>query len=316
MPVSNSYAVPSPSTARGRVFYVGDTNATTGITASDTGYGNPSDTTVTYGLDFFYPFATIAYCITNACVAGRGDTIYVVPGTAITISSAAALAISKANITIVGLGTGATRPTVTFTTSTAATLTMTAAGCSFENFIFTGNMNALVSMIVISAADCAIKNCLFNLFTSSNYTLAAILTTSAADRLLLEDNDFLGSGAGAFAGTARHTNAVTLVGGDSIQIRGGRMSGKFSATLGCIQATTATTNLYVGRSARGPIFLANWVTSSNYTIVDTATGSTGLLDGCRHLIDTLSTSPVNGATFTWGYDNAYAQAVGTAMVAV
>lgn len=303
MPVSTT-VYPFLPGSLGRVFYVGDTDATLGITASNTGYGNPDDPNVTYGIDPLYPFATLAYCITNACVAGRGDTIYVVPGTAITIASAAALAIDK-GVHIIGMGDLADRPVITWTTDTAATITMTGAGASFQNFTFTGNMNALVSMIVVSAADCAIRDCTFNLLTSTNYVLGAILTTAGASRLVVERCRFIGD----LGTTVRHGGAaVRIVGGDGIIVRNNYMTGAFSATLGCVEViTTASTNLQVTDN-----LMRVTTTSAAKCIVDTQTGSTGYINGNRFQILS-SNAPISGATFSWGL-NYYSATLGTVML--
>jgi hypothetical protein len=184
------------------------------------------------------------------------------------------------------LGTGALRPTLNFT-ATASTLTMTAANCCIKNLLLTGGIDAVVSMIVVSAADCTIDGC--ELRDVTGQMTAGILTTAGADRLKILNH--VHSGAVA-AGTAA---AIALVGGDGIEITADVIDGNFSVG-GIDVRTTATTNLFVHDVKR--FFTRN---AADIFLVDTITASTGqigpninirLTDNAANI-----TEAITGATF-------------------
>lgn len=131
---------------------------------------------------FLDPFATLKFAITNACVAGRGDIIFVGPGHAETISSATALTLSTAGVAIIGLGAGSSRPTFTFTTATTANIPVTAANISIQNCIFQANFGAIASVFTATGTstptDFAIDNCRFR-DISSSLNFVSIFTGNA-----------------------------------------------------------------------------------------------------------------------------------------
>src|SRR3989442_11988440 len=97
----SSFGIPmtgaaSPSVLTGKVFFVDSTNAA----AKDVSGG--------YGSDPTTPLKTINFAITQ-CTADKGDTIYVLPGHAESVSAAAAISIGIAGVHIIGLGTGIKR---------------------------------------------------------------------------------------------------------------------------------------------------------------------------------------------------------------
>lgn len=258
------------------------------------------------------PFDTLSTA-NSACTAGNGDTIYLMEGHAETVTAAAGATITKSGVQVIGLGTGALRPTFSFTTAAAASFDITAASVTLQNCILSNAIDQQTAMLNISAADVAINSCELRMtatLAATNYALIGILTTAAALRLKVNDIIITGSGAGAAAGTVRHTNGITIVGGDGIVISGGAIRGRFSATLGCVQViTTATTNLTVQN-----IYMTNSTTAAAKAFVDTVTASTGFLNGLRMQILT-GTAPVTGATMSWGL-NYYAAAIATAMTAI
>lgn len=147
-----SYGVPvlpgvNPNLRTGNAFFVCNrTNAN----GSD---GNP-------GTDASKPFATVDYAI-GRCTANNGDTIYVLPGHAETVT-ATSIAHDVAGVAIIGLGIGTNRPTFTYGAA-AATITVSAANALWQNCRFVANF-----------AD-----------------VAAAFTTSTAKYLTVLDNDFI-----------------------------------------------------------------------------------------------------------------------------
>lgn len=258
----------------GQVFWVSSTEVTTGSRGS-----------------FDKPFATIADAVSRA-VAGRGDVIVCKAGHAETCSAASGVTLSKAGLALIGLGSGSGRPTINFT-ATAATFTITAADCSVVNFLFTGGVDAVVSVVVISAADCSLQGCEYRDVTGQ--CTNGILTTAAADRLLIRDFRYDGA-------TAAGTDAgIAIVGGDGIVIDGLRMDGNF-AVGGIDVRTTATTDLEV----RNAVFRTR--NAADIFLIDTITASTGMIGPNLYLRlqDNAAniTEAITGATFVV-FDNVY-----------
>lgn len=260
----------------GKVFFVNNSSvlADGGINGSD---GNPGT--------YLKPFSTIDYAI-GRCTAGRGDIIFVMPGHAETIGSAAAVALDVAGVAIIGLGVGSLRPTLNFT-ATTSTVTMSAANCCLKNILFTGGIDAIAKMILVSAADCTIEGC--ELRDVTGQMIDGILTTAGANRLKILKHIHKGD-------TAAGTNAgIAIVGGSDIEIQIDVMDGNF-AVGGIDIRTTATTNLLVHDVLR--FYTRN---SADIFLIDTITGSTGqigpninlrLTDNAANI-----TQSITGATF-------------------
>lgn len=95
---------------------------------------------------FLDPFATLNYALNTACVPGRGDIIFVMPGHAETVSGATALLLQTSGVAVIGLGSGALRPTFTFTTATTANIPVCGSGISIQNCLFIGNFLSVASI--------------------------------------------------------------------------------------------------------------------------------------------------------------------------
>ena len=178
---------------------------------------------------FSQPFSTIDYSV-ERCTANNGDTVMVKPGHTETVIAAAGLAIDVAGITFIGLGNGSDRPTINYTTAVGADMDIDAANTTMVNFLFTGNVDALTGPIDINAADCS----LYNIETrdETGQTTDFIATDANADRLLIDG--WVHRGAAADGGDS----AITIVGGDDIEIRNFNIYGNFDQ--GAIeQVTTA-----------------------------------------------------------------------------
>jgi len=146
--------IPLQQSQPGEVFFVGNST----VVASG-GIGGSNGNKGTYQ----QPFSTIQYA-KSLCVANRGDTIFVLPGHAETISSAAILTLDKAGVAIVGLGSGSLRPTLTFTAA-AANIPITAANVSVTNILHIANFANVVSAYTATGTatptDFCVENCEF-----------------------------------------------------------------------------------------------------------------------------------------------------------
>jgi len=115
----------------------------------------------------------------GACMASRGDTIYVAPGHTSTISSATALALDVAGITIKGLGEGTKRPTLTFDTANTATIAVSVADVVIENVVFSANYADIASLFTLTTAkNFTLRNCGF-VATASAMNFLTLVTTNA-----------------------------------------------------------------------------------------------------------------------------------------
>lgn len=207
------------------------------------------------------PFATLAFAITK-CVTAKGDNIVLLPGHVETVAAAADVTFAnKAGINVIGVGKGSLRPTVNFT-ATGSTFLANAANLYFENILFTGGVDAVVSCVVVSAADVWFNNCEYRDVTGE--CTAFLLTTATADRLKITNLTYDGAvGAGTVAG-------IAIVGGDRILIDGVDADGNFSTGFIDIR-TTLTTDIRVRN------INARTRNAADAIMVDTITGSTGVI---------------------------------------
>lgn len=269
--------VPLAVTHPGEVFFVNSTSVlpVNGVAGAD----SPASGS------YHRPFATIDYAI-GQCTASRGDVIFVMPGHTETVSAASGIDVDVAGVAIIGLGSGALRPTINYT-ATTSTLTMAAASCIMMNILHTGGIDAVVSPIVVSAADCIIAN--NEVRDVTGQMVDGILTTASADRLKILNHVHDGAAAAG-------TNAgIALVGGDNIEITIDRMDGNF-AVGGIDVRTTATTDLHVH-----DVKYFRTRNAADIFLVDTITASTGQIgpDIFLRLQDNAAniTEAVTGATF-------------------
>ena len=143
--------LPLVQTHPGKVFWVSNASAAQ-LTGHRTGSNGNQGT-------FNDPFSTLDYAF-DQCTASRGDVIFVKPGHAETISTAAILDFDKAGVAVIGLGTGSLRPTFTYTTAITATIDVTAANISIQNCLFVANFLDVSSFFTFTTAkDFAVENC-------------------------------------------------------------------------------------------------------------------------------------------------------------
>lgn len=127
------------------------------------------------GLEPGLPFATLAQAL-DACIADRGDVIYVAAGHAETY--AGAVTWSKAGVTVVGLGQGGNRPTFTFS-ATASAVAASGASMVFKNLLFLVTA-APTAMFTVTGADVRFEDCEVRNSGAFAPVDCFILTTGAA----------------------------------------------------------------------------------------------------------------------------------------
>jgi hypothetical protein len=213
---------------------------------------------------FDQPFGSVDFAI-GQCTASNQDIIMVKAGHQETIAAASGLALDVAGVTIIGMGRGSLRPTFNFTT-TASTCVVSAANCAIHNCLFTGGIDEVVTMFTINAADFHLIDCETKDVTGQ--MTSCITTTANADRFLISGHRHLGS---ASAGGA---NWLEWVGGDGCIVEDCWIDGNFSAA-NIEQATTACTNARIGGGGQN-LYLRNRNASVvGITMVSTSTGQVG-----------------------------------------
>jgi hypothetical protein len=164
----------------GQVFFVGGgTVAYKGGGASDSNNGLSPKT----------PFSTIdgTRGAHASCVAGRGDTIVVLPGS---VTITAAIALDVDDVTLTGVkGSTAVHPSsiISSLASSADAINVTGVNIVIEDLNFAASTAATTSRIDVASANCTIRN---NSFNCGAYDLETITVAADGDELTIEGNRF------------------------------------------------------------------------------------------------------------------------------
>lgn len=221
----------------GNIWWVSSTNTTNG--ADKAGYGQNPDA----------PFLTWAYA---EAAAAAGDTIFLMPGHAETIglTGAAAITLNLAGLKTIGLGGRTLKPQILIDGFTDTYVSIAAADTVLENIAFSSGHADVAAGIIISAAGAEIRRCQFLENTTAENFLISILTTAAADDLVIDDN--------LFDGVTQATECIELVGANNrTRIINNRINGLFSVS--AISNTTAPClGIDISRNA-----IANHTTAGN-----------------------------------------------------
>lgn len=199
--------------------------------------------------------------------ASANDVIFVGPNHAENISAAGTVTCNKAGIRILGTGVGRARPTFTWT-ATAGTWLVSSANTYIENMVFIGEgIDAVVTMMGITADDCTFVGCEFQIGKTSFVPLLGITITGAINRFKFYNNFVHG------LAVANCTNFVQIAGGgDGHEFVGNSIKGNFSTGLGCINnITTLCSNVVITDN----VFIN--ATASATKVVVLLTGSTGFI---------------------------------------
>lgn len=132
-------------------------------------------------------YATLAEAV-SAATANNGDIIYLLPGHAETIATAAAVDVNKAGLNIIGLGLGGDRPTFTLTAA-ASTFAVGASSLYFENILFVANFtNGVTAGIDIddTHSDVTFKNCEWRATAATKEFLKAVTIAENANRVTFD----------------------------------------------------------------------------------------------------------------------------------
>lgn len=219
------------------------------------------------------------------CVAGRGDTVLVLPGHTENLAAANSWSNLVAGVTIKGCGLGNLRPTFTWTTATS-TLLLSKANVTLDNLILlcagpAGTTALTVAApINISAAGVTIRNCKIEVgIDADQLATDAIVTTAAADDLTIANNEVYGAAA------AEITTCFKIVGADRLKFVNNIVRGALATdTDGLLKfVTTLSADVFIVNN----YLHANG--TGNQTCIDMAANlaNTGWLDYniCRNMTD-------------------------------
>ncbi len=149
---------------RGQVFFV--SSVTGAATAS--------------GKSPILPLTTLNLAVAK-CTANRGDTIYLLPKHAETISTAAlSPALSVAGIKVIGLGEGEQRPTFTLT-HVDAEVDVSAADVSLKSILIKTGVDSQKIMLDINSTDCRVEACEFREGSALQSLVAIDITGAGAN---------------------------------------------------------------------------------------------------------------------------------------
>lgn len=188
---------------------------------------------------FDRPFATIDYAV-GRCTANNGDIIFVKPGHAETISTAAAIDLDVAGIALIGLGSGDDMPEIEFDNA-VATVAIGADNVSVKNIRFNATVTAVAVGVNVEAnVDyCTIEDCTFNVDaeTTDEFEHSIRLVDGNVGCVIQRNTIHMGLG-GAVA--AIHLDADTAY----TEIRDNYITGDYSTA--CIVGdTTLSTNILI-----------------------------------------------------------------------
>lgn len=252
----------------GRVFIVCKASLTTIKPEIDAMYGSgyQDGTPIVY---------TTLDAAVSACVASRGDIIFVAPGHTETISSATALLLDVAGVTVIGLGNGALRGTFTLDTANTAKIPVSAANITLKNLIFVANfLDIATCFLLTTAPGFEVSGCEFR-DTSAVLNFVAIVTTTVSvnsDGLKFNGNRLIITGITAATTPIKIANTISRV-----QINDNFITKAVLNNTSCLLAHGAlvVSNLEM---ARNRVFSLNTDSATGgFLITTSATTNTGMV---------------------------------------
>lgn len=241
----------------GNIYWVGS-----GVTGAADGAG--------YGRNPDAPFATLVYAETQA---GTGDTIFVMPGHTETLANATGavlLTLDVIGLQVIGLGGRSRKPAFLIDGHAGNYITITGADTVLQNLAFKAGHADVAKGVHVAAAGVEIRGCDFVENTATENFLFSIMTTAAADSMVVEGCRFVSIDGSADA-------AIHIVGAcNDVIIRGNYFSAPYvtsaieaitAACLDILIADNAISNPLAGNDLAGAI--------------DLVAASTGLIVGNR-----------------------------------
>lgn len=246
------------------------------------------------GRDPSAPLATLGAAAT-AATAANDDVIFLMPGHAESVTTAAYATLSKSGVSVLGLGNGRLRPVFTFKTSAAAQMIFSGANVRVDNvvFDFTG-IDAIVAGLSVTAADVIFTNCDFLTNSATTGAVLGILTAATATRFRIENCRFLGPAVNSGTTTTaciQHESGIDYV------IRNNEFKGKMTQAI-----------LNVATVLGGLIDSNRFVIGTGIVAITVAAASTPFITNNRINVASGTTPITAAAGFVAG--NVYSAAAG------
>jgi hypothetical protein len=243
------------------------------------------------------------------CTASQGDTIYVMPNHAETVTGAGGITHDVAGVSVIGLGTYNQRPRFLMDAGTSVTYLISAADAFVSNLEFASGHSNVATCFDVTGVGAHIDNCKFGNNTTNEDFLVCITASSTdntADGLRVTrcrwyTTDTDDSAMISFVGSAKDV----IIGGGSAA-DGNRMvtSSATAAQLVTVATGKILTNTEIGYNicinlmTSGELFISNdgttntGVIHNNYSGHADVTGAhdNGWTTGGWRLFDNLSTS--------------------------
>lgn len=125
-------------------------------------------------------FATLDYAI-GKCTADKGDTIYVMPNHAETVTGVGGITADIAGINIIGLGSYNNRPRFLMDGAVTVTFLVSAADVTIRNLVFASGTELTTTCFNVTGKGCWIDRCEFADNTTAENWATPIKATGAAN---------------------------------------------------------------------------------------------------------------------------------------
>lgn len=230
------------------------------------------------------------------CTANRGDTIYVMPNHAETVTGAGGITHDIAGVSVIGLGTGNQRPRFLMDAGTAVSYLISAADAYVENLVFASGHADVVTCFTVTAVYAHINGCEFvNNVVDENFKSAVNCSGAAntADGLKFTNNRVLTADAATLAAILCVDDIFGLVVTDNLVVSEGTGTALISCTTGkdlqqcyidgnrCSAKGAEGANLLISNDTASPN--NSGIISNNFIGHADATGThvVGAVGGCR-----------------------------------
>lgn len=223
--------------------------------------------------------------------SGKGDTVFVLPGHAESVTDATMLTNLVAGTKIIGVGRGSNMPNFLWS-ATASQWALNKSDVIISGLrLRLDGANGVVKAILITAADCVLTNC--DIEVASGAALKATIAIelgAGSDRTEIVGNIFRGTN------THNLTDGVKIVSAvDQVRITDNEMVFSATAANGLVHFTAAATNTKVLRN-----YMYNTMTSSSACLVYDAVAVDGIAAENYYAILLNGTAASTGVTFGAG----------------
>ena len=213
------------------------------------------------------PFATLDYAI-GRCTANNGDLILVAPNHAETITGVGGIAADVAGITIVGLGVHNQRPRFLMDGATTVSFTVSAADVAVKNCVFASGHADVVTCFDVTAVGFTLEDCDFTDNVADENFKSCVAATGAAntaDGMYIARCRHLTADAATLAFLLNTDDVEYLTFIDNVQIcEGTGLATMITCATGKdLKRCTILRNFLSSKATSGNLFISNDTASPN-----------------------------------------------------